>query len=127
MKLYLLIPLVKPVVSRIPIIDHPDFDCSIFLVKNISASIYFRLSSLVNFDMKFGWKYHRLWSWYVSFVVAFTPRSVNFLIPLCRMYWTCSSPICPLCSHSSVHSKNNSYFLGIKTQLNKELFEVCAG
>ena len=52
------------------------------------------------------------------------PKSVTALpeVPLCE---TGSSPRCPLSSHSAVHSKNNSYFVGIEPQLKKELFEVC--
>ena len=40
-------------------------------------------------------------------------------------YKTGSIPICPLCSHSSVRSKNNSYFVWIRPQINKDIFEVC--
>ena len=38
---------------------------------------------------------------------------------------TGSSPRCPLHPHSPVHSKNNSHFLGIMTQLKKKLFKLC--
>ena len=34
-------------------------------------------------------------------------------------------PGCPLRPHSLVLSKNNAHFVGIKPQLNKEIFEVC--
>ena len=34
-----------------------------------------------------------------------------------EVFMTGSSPTFPLCSHSMVHSKNNSYFLGIKLLL----------
>ena len=37
---------------------------------------------------------------------------------------TGSSPIFPLRSHSLVHSKNNSYFVGIQTLLEKELIKL---
>ena len=35
-----------------------------------------------------------------------------------------SIPRFPFRSHSPVHSKNNSYFVGINPQFNKEIFEV---
>ena len=38
---------------------------------------------------------------------------------------TSSITRCPLWSHSTVHSKNIHYFVGINPQLRKKLFEVC--
>ena len=41
------------------------------------------------------------------------------------LYMTGSSSRCPLFSHSTVRNKHNSYFLVIKPQFKKYLFEVC--
>ena len=48
--------------------------------------------------------------------------AVNSLFILLHMTW--SSPRFPLCSHSMVHSKNNSYFVGIKPLLEQDLIKL---
>ena len=45
--------------------------------------------------------------------------------PFTMNHMTGSTPICSLCSHSLVRRKNNSYVVGIKPQLKREIFEIC--
>ena len=46
-------------------------------------------------------------------------------LPIMGLPMTGSRPRYSPCPNSVVLSKNNSYFVGINPQLNKELFEVC--